>query len=57
MEQLRLDLRHNHHDLSARIVGHVTIDVHHTTDDQLLAKARDFYANLIPATPDPDDNY
>ena len=35
MEQLRPDLRHNHHDLSACVVGALTIDACHTTDDQL----------------------
>ena len=57
MEQLRLELRHNHHDLSACVVGALTIDAHHTTDDQLLAKARDVYANLAPVLGDPDERY
>ena len=57
MEQLRLDLQHNHHDLAARVVGALTIDAHHTTDDQLLAKARDFYANLVPVAVDTDESY
>jgi hypothetical protein len=50
MQQLLFDLQHNHHDLSERVVGSLTIDASHTTDDQLLAKAREFYADLA-ATP------
>ena len=42
MEQLLVDLKHNHHDLAERVVGSMTIDEHHRTDDQLLAKAREF---------------
>ena len=43
MEQLLLDLKHNHHDLAERIVGSITVDEHHLTEDQLLAKAREFF--------------
>jgi hypothetical protein len=43
MEQLVLDLKKHHHDLAERIVGSVDIDEHHLTDDQLLAKAREFF--------------
>jgi hypothetical protein len=44
MAQLVADLRRFHPDLAARVVGTVTVDEHHLTDDQLLAKARAFYA-------------
>jgi hypothetical protein len=27
------------------------VDEHHLTDDQLLAKAKDFYANASPSAP------
>ena len=44
MEQLQADLQEHHHDVAATIVGAVVIDAHHTSDGQLLAKAREFYA-------------
>jgi hypothetical protein len=31
-------------DLAKRVIGAVTVDEHHLTDAELLAKARDFYA-------------
>jgi hypothetical protein len=43
MEQLLLDLKKNHHDLSKRVVGSIAVDEHHLTDDQLLAKARQLF--------------
>jgi len=48
MSQLLLDLQHNHHDLAARVVGTQTIDEHHLSENQLLAKAREF--NSVPAS-------
>jgi hypothetical protein len=44
MEQLLIDLKHNHHDVAACVVGTVVIDEHHRTDEQLLAQAREFFA-------------
>ena len=44
MDQLLLDLKKNHADLSKRVVGSITVDEHHLTDDQLLAKAREMFA-------------
>jgi hypothetical protein len=44
MEQLLTDLRDHHADVAKTIIGSVHVDAHHTTEDQLLAKARDFYA-------------
>lgn len=41
MEQLLLDLKKNHHDLADRVIGSITVDEHHLTEDQLLAKARE----------------
>lgn len=46
MEQLLADLRDHHSDLAEKIIGSVVVDAHHTTEDQLLAKARDFYAEF-----------
>jgi hypothetical protein len=44
MEHLLADLKKNHHDLAERVVGSVAVDEHHLTEDQLLAKAREFFA-------------
>jgi hypothetical protein len=35
-------------DLAKRIIGSLAVDEHHLTKDQLLAKAREFYATLHP---------
>jgi hypothetical protein len=43
MEALVADLKHNHRDIAERIIGTVTIDEHHLTEDQLLAKARELF--------------
>jgi hypothetical protein len=48
-EQFAAWLKINQPDLSKRVIGSVTIDEHHLTDAQLLAKARDFYA--LPRPP------
>ena len=46
MEMLLADLKAHHSDVAEKIIGSVVVDTHHTTDDQLLAKARDFYAEF-----------
>ena len=46
MEMLLADLKAHHPDVAGKIVGSVVVDAHHTTEDQLLAKARDFYAEF-----------
>jgi hypothetical protein len=46
MEMLLADLKAHHSDVAEKIIGSVVVDAHHTTDDQLLAKARDFYAEF-----------
>ncbi len=51
MDQLIADLKHFHHDIAARVVGSIAVDEHHLTDDQLLAKAREFFAAPAPAAP------
>ena len=43
MEQLVADLTEHHADVAAKIIGTVKVDASHTTDNQLLAKAREFY--------------
>jgi hypothetical protein len=44
MDQLLAALRHDHADIASRVVGSLVVDARHLTEDQLLAKARDFYA-------------
>ncbi len=44
MDQLLADLKEHHSDVAATVVGSVVVDAHHTTEAQLLAKAREFYA-------------
>jgi hypothetical protein len=46
MEMLLTDLKAHHHDVAKQIIGSVVVDAHHTTENQLLAKARDFYAEF-----------
>ena len=59
MERLVKWLRTHHPELAGRIVGAHVIDEHHTTDGQLLAKAKDLYA-AVPAAkkyPRPENAY
>jgi len=44
MEQLLLELKQNHKDLARHIIASIAVDEHHLTEDQLLAKAREFFA-------------
>jgi hypothetical protein len=44
MNQLIAWLNKHHPELARRIVGSVVVNEQHLTDDQLLAKAREFYA-------------
>ncbi len=46
MEQLLADLNRHHKDIAKRVVGSKVVNEHHLTDDQLLAKAREFF---VPA--------
>ena len=46
MDMLLADLKAHHPDVAEKIVGSVVVDAHHTTEGQLLAKARDFYAEF-----------
>ena len=43
MEQLMLALTKNHPDLADKVIGAVTINEQHMTEDQLLAQAQEFY--------------
>ena len=44
MEQLLTELNAHHKELAKVVVASVVVDQPHLTDDQLLAKAREFYA-------------
>ncbi len=46
MEMLLADLKAHHSDVAGKIIGSVVVDAHHTTEGQLLAKAREFYAEF-----------
>ena len=51
MEQFVAWAKHHHPELAKRIIGSLVVDENHLTVDQLLAKAREFYAHhaLSPA--------
>ena len=44
MAQLLADPTAHHPDVAKAVVGSVVVDAHHTTGNQLLAQAREFYA-------------
>src|SRR5580658_7874561 len=46
MEMLLADLKAHHSDVAHKIIGSLIVDAHHTTEAQLLAKARDFYVEF-----------
>jgi hypothetical protein len=46
MDQLVAWLKLHHPGLASRIIGSLVVDEHHLTEDQLFAKARQFYAKL-----------
>lgn len=46
MDQLLAALKHDHADVAKHVVGSIVLDEQHLTEDQLLAKARAFYAKL-----------
>ena len=45
MDQFIAWLKLNHPELTRRIMGSLVVDEHHLSEGQLLAKARDYYAN------------
>jgi hypothetical protein len=51
MEQLLVELRHNHGDVASHVVGSVVVDFNHTTEGQLLAKARQFFDTSPTSSP------
>lgn len=46
MDMLLADLKAHHPDVAEKVVGAVVVDAHHTTEGQLLARAREFYAEF-----------
>jgi hypothetical protein len=46
MDMLLADLKAHHPDVAEKVIGSVVVDAHHTTEDQLLARAREFYAEF-----------
>src|SRR6478672_7888841 len=46
MEMLLADLKAHHPDVAERVIRSVIVDAHHTTEGQLLAKAREVYAEF-----------
>jgi hypothetical protein len=48
MDHLLTELRRLHPELADRVIGTVVVDEAHLTDDQLLARARDFYSTVAP---------
>jgi hypothetical protein len=50
MNQLVAELRQHHKELAERVVGAIVVDEQHLTENQLLAKARAFYATLPQCT-------
>ncbi len=51
MEHLIAELDQHFPDVRKRVVGSVVVDETHLSEDQLLARARDFYAALAGKTP------
>jgi hypothetical protein len=45
MEQFVAWLKLHHHELARRIIGSLAVDKSHLSEEQLLAKAREFYAS------------
>ena len=45
MEQLFTELKRNHQALARRVVGSIVVNEEHLTENQLLAKARAYYAS------------
>jgi hypothetical protein len=51
VEHLLQELREQHHDLVGKVVLVLRVDEHHLTEDELLAKAREFYAARADGNP------
>jgi hypothetical protein len=56
MEQFITWFKLHHPDQAARIIGSLVVDERHLTEDQLLAKARDFYSKAAKSENDAKEN-
>ena len=48
MDQLVNELKRHHPELAKRVIGALVVNEQHLTQDQLLAKAREFYVHVAP---------
>jgi hypothetical protein len=46
MDHLLAGLKDHHPDVAGKVIGTVVVDAHHTTESQLVARAREFYAEF-----------
>lgn len=46
MEELLAELRKHHGAVAERVIGTAVVDAHHETEDQLLARGREFFAAM-----------
>jgi len=44
MDHLLAELKQHHHEIARHVAGTIVVNEQHMSDDQLLAKAREFYA-------------
>ena len=51
MDQFITWVKTHHPEMARRIIGSLAVDEQHLTEDQILAKARDFYANAELSQP------
>lgn len=51
MDQLMADLTAHHPEVATKVVAAVVVDVHHTTEPQLLAEARAVFARFEGQNP------
>jgi hypothetical protein len=51
MEQFIAWSKIHHPEMAGRIIGSLAVDEHHLTQDQILAKAREFYKHALPYRP------
>lgn len=51
MDQLMSELRLHHKGLAAKVVGSMVVDEHHQSQDQLLAKAREYFLEIASQAP------
>ena len=47
MEHLVQELNHHYPDVARRVIASITVDEHHLTDNQLLAKAREWFTEGV----------